>query len=56
VVAKLAISKQEIVDDARFAVETFCNFLLTKITRQNEYTIQAHKAKPTAVKKSKGRE
>ena len=28
-VAKLAFSKQEIVDDddARFAVETFCNFL-----------------------------
>jgi len=29
-VAKLTFSKQEIVDhDARFAVETFCNFLLT---------------------------
>jgi len=29
-VAKLAFSKQEIVDDdARFAVEMFCNFLLT---------------------------
>ena len=28
-VAKLAFSKQEIVDDdARFAVEMFCNFLL----------------------------
>jgi len=27
-VAKLAFSKQEIVDDARLAVETFCNFLL----------------------------
>jgi len=29
-VAKLAFSKQEIFDDdARLAVETFCNFLLT---------------------------
>jgi len=35
-VAKLAFSEQEKVDnDVRFAVETFCNFLLALYFREN---------------------